>query len=309
MLSEKRGLCFDGLLQPEKVGMRPFFLIIARNKNKAVKQLFQIVAVEGKESVQPVLSIRVGEKHCCFSITDFATQELQQLAYYTADDVNESFLWDLFAAHPELNNSYYQSLICYDHPQSTLVPLKYYKHEDAALLLKTLYGVNGTATVVSESIAEWQVYNVYAVPKDVHEWMRRKFATGKYWHQYTVGIKNNTTANAGGSIQVDFRKNDFTVLVVASNKLLLAQTFLYLTPEDVVYYLLKTCQQFGLSQQEADIQMSGLVERESALYNELHQYFLNIGFRNAAWIVPASLNNESPAHFFTSLNDLSRCAS
>lgn len=274
-----------------------------------MKQLFHIVSGDSKEIVQPVLSIRVGEKHCCFSIADFATQELQQLAYYTADDVNESFLWDLFAAHPELNNSFYQSLVCYDHPQSTLVPLKHYKHEDAALLLKTLYGVNGTATVVSESIAEWQVYNVYAVPKDVHEWMHRKFATGKYWHQYTVSIKNSSATNAGGNIQVDFRENDFTVLVVASNKLLLAQTFLYSTPEDVVYYLLKICQQFGLSQQEADIELSGLVERESALYNELYQYFLHLRFRNAVWTIPESANCESPAHFFTSLNDLSRCAS
>ena len=182
-------------------------------------------------------------------------------------------------------------------------------HGDAGLLLNTMYGLNGTAPVVAESIAEWQVYNVYAVPKDVHEWISKKFAAGKYWHQYTVNIKNINPATEGGHLLVDLRKDDFTLLAAGNHKLLLAQTFLYSTPDDVVYYLLKVCEQFGLSQKEVHIGLSGLVDQQSALYRELYQYFLYVEFRDAAWTIPVSANSESPLHFFTSLNDLSQCAS
>ena len=131
--------------------------------------------------------------------------------------------------------------------------------------------------------------------------------TGKYWHRNTVSLKNNTATTEGGNILVNFRNEDFTVLASANGKLLLAQTFSYSTPADVIFYLLKICQQFGLNQTQVNIHLSGLVEQESALYRELHQYFLHVEFRNAGWKAPVT--NESPAHFFTSLNDLAKCAS
>lgn len=274
-----------------------------------MKQLFHITAADDKEMQQPVLSIRIGERHCCFSIADLASNELRHLAYYTENEVNEFFLFELFAAHPELNGAFFQVLICYDHPQSTLVPQKYFRQEDAGLLLKTLYGVNGTSAILSEAVVEWQLYNIYGVPKEVHSWMCRKFPAGKYWHQYSVSIKNIDTTKAGGSLLVDFRNEDFSVLVSHNNKLLLAQTFLYSTPVDVVYYLLLICQQFNLSQQEVHIGLSGLVEQQSSMYRELYQYFLHVKFRDAAWTIPDSANSENPAHFFTSLNDLSQCVS
>jgi hypothetical protein len=111
-------------------------------------------------------------------------------------------------------------------------------------------------------------------------------------------------ATEEGNMYVDFRPDDFTVLLVKSSRLLLAQTYTYSTPEDVVYYLLKICAQLGLSQQELQLQVSGLIDSDSALYKELYQYFLNIEFRESGW-----QGNEYPAHFFTTLNDLARCAS
>ena len=274
-----------------------------------MKQLFQIAGGEKSGTTQPVLSIRVGEKHCCFSITDFITKELKSLAYYSTDIVNDNFLTDFFSVHPELNESFYQVLVCYDYSYSSLVSFDDYKHGEGGLLLNALFGLNSTATVIAESIAGWQVYNVYAVPEDVHEWINKKFIVLKYFNQYTVNIKNIKPAKEEVMMLIDFRKDDFTVLAAGNNKILLTQTFLYLTPDDVLYYLLKICQQFGLSQQEVHISLSGLVDQQSALYRELYQYFLNVEFRNAEWIIPASVNNESPLHFFTSLNDLSRCAS
>lgn len=278
------------------------------NNQEIVKPLFQILAGDNKEILQPVLSIRIGEAHVCFSITDFVSDELKQLFYYTTDEVTDSTLDELFTAHPELNSSFYQVLICYDYPQSCLVSFKEYKHGDAGLLLNTIFGLNGTTAKISESIAEWQLYNVYAVSEKVHNLITKKFAAGKYWHQYTLTIKNNKQTNGHGSLLIDIRKDDFTVLATANNNILLAQTFLYATPEDVLYYLLKICQQFGLSQKEVLLSLSGLIDQQSALYRELHQYFLQVEFRYASWTVPASANNESPAHFFTSLNDLSKCA-
>ncbi|MFI5133891.1 MAG: DUF3822 family protein [Chitinophagales bacterium] len=272
-----------------------------------MKQLFQISTTTPAEPGQQVLAFRIGEKHCSFAITDLSGTKLYQLAYYSADRMDEGSLMNLFVAHPELNNSFHKVLVSYDYPQAVLTPLQHYKYEDAQLLLKTMHGVNGKTAIASEPIVEWQIYNVYAVPEKVYEWLNKKFPVGKYWHNYTLAVKNITGTDTAGGLWIDFRKDDFTLIAAKENKLLLAQTFLYSTPVDVIYYLLKICQQFSLSQQEVKLAVSGLIDKESALYKELYQYFLNTEFNDANWNI--SGNTEYPAHFFKSLNDLSQCAS
>lgn len=274
-----------------------------------MKQLFHITPFDVTGSAQPILSIRVGEKYCSFAIADFASHELKQLAYYGSEEINESFLNELFSAYSELGVQFYQVLVCYDYPWSTLVPVKHYKFEDAGLFLKSLYGINGTMTVLGEPVEQWQLYNIYAIPKEIHNCIVRRFPEGKCWHNYSVTVRSITGTDADGSILVDLGTNDFTLIAGKENKLLLAQNFSYSIPGDVIYYLLKVCQQLDLSQQEVKLMLSGLIEKQSALYKELHQYFLNIKFRQATWKFPVSSKNEYPAHFFTSLNDLVQCAS
>jgi len=281
-----------------------FLSIIAPLENRNLKQLFHIKNSNSNNG-QQVLSVRLGEKHGSFAITDKSGNELYQLFYCTTDEWVEKELTDFLTSYPVLNNSFYEVHIAYDCPQSILHSSKEYKQEDAELLLNSMGYNNSKSKIVTEFITEWQFINNYAVPKEIQEWVNTKFPAAKLRHQYSLEIKGINSANAGGSMTVDFRKNDFTVLVAKGNKFLLAQTFDYSTPADVLYYLLKISQQFSLSQQELQLQFSGLIDKQSALYNELYQYFINVDFREASW----RESNEYPAHFFTSLNDLAKCES
>jgi hypothetical protein len=97
--------------------------------------------------------------------------------------------------------------------------------------------------------------------------------------------------------------------VVKEGKLHIAQTLYYSSPEDILYYLLKTCNQFSLSRDGIQLFISGLIEKESQLFRELYLNFLNITFREPTWKIPAYGEKEYPTHFFTALNDLARCES
>jgi Protein of unknown function (DUF3822) len=195
--------------------------------------------------------------------------------------------------------------VAYDFPQSILAPSVFYKPEESQALLNTMYGVLPGTHIISERIAEWQLYNTYAISAEVQQWVNKKFPAAQFWHQYSLGIKKINAADSGGCLLVDFRENDFTLLAANSSRLLLAQSFSYTTPDDIVYYLLKTCRQFSLLQKEVQLQLSGLIDKQSSLFKELYQYFIHIAFREADW----NAGSEYPAHFFTSLNDLAKCAS
>lgn len=269
-----------------------------------MKQLFHIKNSDA-DGEQQVLSVKIGAGHAGFAITNKSGSELFQLAYCSIDSCNETELTKFFEAYPSLTNSFYEVLAGFDFPQSILVSSKDFKQDDAGLLLNVSGSNNLNSNIISELIAEWQLYNIYAVSKEVQEWLGKKFPSARFWHQYSLGIKNINAANANGTLAIDFRTDEFTIIAVKGSKFLLAQSFEYTTPGDVLYYLLKICQQFSLSQQEVQLQLSGLIDKQSSLYKDLHQYFIHIEFREANW----KAGSEFPAHFFTSLNDLAQCAS
>ena len=268
-----------------------------------MKQLFHTVSESNR--VQPVLSILISDKVAGYSITDKQVSSLYQLTYCSANEWTEEELDSFFAAYPILGEDYYQVLISYAFRKQLLVPAGSYRKNDGVLLMSTLLGISGGSSVVSEAIPEWQVYNVYTVPETVHDRMRRQFPKATFRHQQSLELRNSNAGVEGGCLQVDFTTDDFSVLAVSQSRLLFSGIYEYSSPADVLYQLLRICRQFSLTQQDVQLQLSGLIDSNSALYKELFQYFIHISFREAVW----KSTNEYPAHFFTSLNDLAQCAS
>lgn len=269
-----------------------------------MKQLFDI-KMETAGDEQQVLSIRLGEKHFCFAISNKPATIIYRLVYSSIDQWTENEWNNLFETYPELNNAYYEVLVSFDFHSSILVPLNDAQQNDSELLLQTMFGINGQSSFISESVTGWQLTNIYAVPETLKDWISTKFPVARYWHQYTLGVRNSILSVTGGMLLVDFRKDEFIVIATGSNQILLTQTFEYSNPEDVLFYLLKICNQFKLSTEEVQIHLSGLVDKDSSLYKELYQYFINIEFRDSNW----NAGPYYPAHFFTSLNDLAKCVS
>lgn len=269
-----------------------------------MKKVFQINLQENTEIIQPVLNIRAGDNHFSTAITDHASGQLKQVMYYLEEDgITVGSIRDILDHDITKDHSFYQVRIGYDYPGNSLVPAAGFRQENAGLM-KT-EGLPAAVTI-TEHIPEWQLYNVYTVPGDIHGLLTGRFPSAKYWHQVSVGLKAMNAAAATGSLLADIRHTDFTVIAARSGKLLLAQTYEYSSPEDIIYYLLRICSQFSLSQNEVQMEVSGLIDRESALFKDLYQYFVHLHFRDAGWKMS---NSEYPSHFFTSLNDLAKCAS
>src|SRR6185436_10159920 len=124
-------------------------------QNNLLKQLFHITN-DSSENPQKVLSIRLGDKHGCFTITDKTGNELYELAYCSTEGWNENSLNEFFNSYPSLQNSFYQVVVAYDTPQSNLTPSSFYKPGEAQVLLKIMYGVSAGSHIISELIPGWQ---------------------------------------------------------------------------------------------------------------------------------------------------------
>lgn len=272
-----------------------------------MKKVFSISSpgVAGAE----MLLIRLGNHHFSFAVTDRDGTELKHLAYFTSHSVlDENNLMLAFQDEELLRGVYNNVRIAFDYPYAVLVPAAHASEFPAKPALELQYGPQGPSHIEAEPVNSWQLTNQYAVPVAIMEWIRSHFSTARLTHGYTADLCRVQLTDFEGGVSLDFRSEEFTLLASRGNKLLLTQTYTYESPADVLYYVLRANQQFGFSQQDVRISLSGLIEKESSLYRELHQYFIHLRFRDAGWIEPGQ-DEKLPAHFFTSLFDLAKCAS
>ncbi len=272
-----------------------------------MKPIFQIKPAHNSQPHESVLSIRIGDKHLGFAISDAAGDKLYGLSFYSAEEVTGGLIEEVLRENAGLKQNFIKVLISYDYQQNVLLPTGEYSDADALLVLQQMHGVNGQSVTKSEVVPGWQLQNMFAIPREVYDVMIAQFPNAIYRHHHTIGVRAARLTDKEHLMLLDLRRDEFSLILIHRNQLLLAQTYLYITPADVLYILLNVCQQHGISQELLQLELSGLIEKDSSLYREIHQYFLDVNFRSPSWGDDSSHDQSYPPHFFTSFNDLVLC--
>ena len=249
------------------------------------------------------LLFEIGSGYCCYALLKEEERTFRQIKYITFDELDaEESLAPLF---DELKNANCEKVIvCSAFPQSLLVPAQFNKSSHS--FLNAIYD-EPSQKYFTDSVQEWQMSTVYAIPFSIFNLIEERFSSVQFFHAYTPVLKIYNGFSNASEIDLHFSTRDFRVLVKKDRQIQLAQIYPYKTPLDVVYYLLKICYEFQLEQGEVFVIISGLIDKDSAMYNELHNYFLNLHFAQApSYSLPES---EYPQHYFTSLYNLAACVS
>ncbi|RYY88190.1 MAG: DUF3822 family protein [Chitinophagaceae bacterium] len=244
-----------------------------------------------------------GEGYCCTALLESDTHLLHRLRYWSLDEplpaahldsiIEGLRQWSAHAAHV---------VFCSAFPEAVLLPQRY--AEGAAQMLPALFPVAGR--MQQDRIGEWQLTTAYTFPPGLDAHLRAAFPDAQYYHAFTPALRSHSGIDAPTQMQVHFAPRQFRVLAKKDGFLQLAQVYRYETPLDVVYYLLRIAGETGLPGRDTPLVLSGLVDEESSLYRELHQYFSSLHFGPADSIAS---EEGRPAHFFTSLHNLAKCVS
>lgn len=268
-------------------------------KNNSLKTIFTI----GNTNVGcDVLLLETGEDYCCYVLLKGKERAFHQIKYFSYDRLEAAE--KLAGIFDELQEEACEKVIvCSAFSPSLLAPQRYQQPEN---FLRLLYD-QPSQKYFSDSVPEWQINTVYSLPSDIYNLIVNKLAPAKFIHAFTPGLKIYNGFVAPDQIDIHFSTQHFRVLVKKDKQVHLAQIYSYKTPLDVAYYLLKICYEFDLNQSEVFLILSGLIEQDSALYQELHNYFLNLHFAQApAYSLPETVH---PHHYFTSLYNLAACVS
>jgi hypothetical protein len=248
------------------------------------------------------LAMQVSNQHFCFCIYHPDDQKVLELKRYVFGTVNEKQLQEIVNKNPRLQGSFYKIITGLDFGFNSLLPATL-NNSDAAPLMY-LEQADQQDHVITEVIEERQIANMYTVAPGILTWLVHNFPSSAYLHAHTVQIKSVKGAYEHGVLKVNIAEKTFTVQAFKNESLLLSKTYAYHATADVAFYLLKICEVFSFNQEQVALQLSGLIDTQSKLYQELYDYFLHITLMPANWIDTIT---DLPAHYFTSLNELIGC--
>lgn len=236
---------------------------------------------------------------------------LRQYRIYTSGDKsNRDVLEEIIAGDDVLKKFADRAIVIYNFPEANILPNELYSEILKVPLTKLVYGSADHHFIFEEDVRDLNMHNVYFVSRDLHSLCRDKFKGSQYWHLYTMILRLATKEEQSYAnlTRVLFYNDKFVAAVYRNGNLQLVQTFAYQTPEDAAYYLLLIAKQFRISQQEMVLNISGLIDAQSALYTELLKYFDKVNYEG----VPSSyatggILDEYPSHYFSPLLKMSIC--
>ena len=265
--------------------------------------VFEIGNLSSDERNADTLFLEIGQTFCSLSLINHSTRSAQFVGAYTFDMLSlDETVDNVLKTVLDRKGNFQNIIVSPAFPEALLVPNKFYHNK--SVLLNSIYSQDHFFAL-NDPIAEWQLVNVYTVPVPVQQKLNEYFPDASYLHAYTPLLKIYTGFTADHQLSAHFFGKQFRILVKKHHHLALLQTYNYTSPMDVVYYLLKICTELQLPKEETQIIISGLIEEDSALYKELHHYFLHLHFAtNTTLALP---EHRHPDHFFTSIHNLAAC--
>lgn len=268
-----------------------------------MQTLFEIGEIRDQDRL--VALWEIGSNYSLFSYWDAAIKNCYRVQVHSFKEFDEEEnLKQMIEDFKNDGKSLDKVIISSAFPESLLVPRHYFEQDGS--LLKLIYDTSFNRQFY-DLIGEWQLINVYSIPAYLHQLIKENFSAVTYRHAYTPMLKSFNGFDAADQIHVHFSNNQFRVLVKKDNLLQLMQTYPFSAPADVLYYLLKICTEMNLPVETTQLVLSGFIEKDSALFAELYQYFSLLDFtRTEAVPLPG---HSYPAHYFSSLNTLAACVS
>jgi hypothetical protein len=253
-----------------------------------------------------VLALQFGRSHVSYALKSRADGQLLALGYGNVKSWNKSAVdsW-LMAIKPFLSSSQ-QVEIAYAFSDLSLLPVAGFEEKKLKGLHQSLYPFAGPSVFKTETLSSWQLYLGYPIPVELYRSLEAVFPSARTRHIFKLFLEAAGQSGAQGKLLVDIGIEQFSVLLLKNNRLQLFNTYHYSSPADVLYYLLSVCETQLVNPAEVAVVLTGLLEKESALYRELWQYFMHIEFREASFGVD---DFPYPSHYFTTLNDILLCAS
>lgn len=247
------------------------------------------------------LCVEVGEEHIGLLLSDPEGSKVKYFACYVVspEEMSEK-LRLLLQENSHLKGPFTDVIMINNRHQMVLVPELYHKDHLSETLLQTIHGDLKTLSVHNDPLHQWEINVVHGMEEHLEDMLRDEYPQLRTVHFTTVALRHafrNMHWEQNQLVKLYFHHQTFFMMVFHGDQLQIAQQFHYQTTEDAIYHILNVADKYRLDVTEVWVQVSGLIDASSSLWQELRKHFLEISLEEI------SLNGDEqltvPQHYFT----------
>lgn len=226
------------------------------------------------------LILKVGLKGMSYAIFDSLTSKIihvEAIAFKNHVSTEEE-LKLAFETNLALTENYDEVTVIHDNNLSTFVPIALFEEELLGSYLQYNTKVFETDLFAFDELPQHQMNTVYVPYVNINNFLLDQFATFDYKHSSTILVSKFlelSKNNEQKQMFVYFSEGRFEIVVVQNQKLLLYNSFDYLTSTDFIYYLLFTAEQLQLNPEIFPLHLLGEITDQDENFKIAYKYVRN----------------------------------
>lgn len=230
------------------------------------------------------LALQVSLTDVSFCIKDTLKNKIETVKSFAFDAVSnpnqmEDSLNKVFNAIPELKTSFDEITVLHNSNLLTFVPSVLFDERYLSSYLQYNTKVFESDFYTHDVISNYEINTVYIPYVNINNYLIDHFGSFNYKHSFSVLIKKALDYSKNidePQLYVHIQKENFQIIAVKNQKLLLFNTFDYKTEEDFIYYLLFTAEQLNLNPETVQLKLIGNINTDSDLYKIAYKYIRNV---------------------------------
>ena len=264
---------------------------------------------ESIEPYQPEVSklfIELGQRHLASFVSNNTGELVYEYELFQLDEKLTPSILSEYILNKDYNSKFFQSVsFIHNSKEFVLIPAEFHKPELNKNIIETLYGDLLDFELFQDEIDRLNIINLFGVDEPIFQEINHLFPLAINTHINSIYLKSIFSQRKilqSQTIKLYFYPLYFNVAIIKDGQLQIVQSFYYETTDDAIFFLLTLIDQFNLDVDIVDIQVGGIIEEDSALYNELKRQFQYIDLdMNTATKIVSHEPPAQPLHYFTPL--------
>ena len=226
------------------------------------------------------LSIQVSLSGLSFCVFDVITTKIIHTAAisFEKNKVIEEQLWRAFVDNIALTKPYDEIIVLHNNNLNTFVPTALFDENFLASYLQYNTKVFETDFFTFDTIVPFEINNIYVPFVNINNFLLDQYESFEYKNSNSILLKKLLDLSKNKDekqVFVHLQKNTFELVIVKNQELLLFNSFNYFSPEDIIYYILFSCEQLQLNPETILVQILGQCTEEDANFKIIHKYIRN----------------------------------
>ncbi|WP_289040786.1 DUF3822 family protein [uncultured Zobellia sp.] len=211
----------------------------------------------------------------------------------------------LFSSHTIEKEQFLEIVVVHRNNLFSLVPKALFNENELANYLKFNTKILANDHLAYDELESFEINNVYVPFVNINNYIYDLFGEFTFKHNGTVMVEsllNNHATNKEAVCYIHTSQRQMDVTVIASKKLLLFNSFNFVTKEDFLYYLLFTLEQLELDTESVCLKLFGDIEKGDDIYDLCYNYVKDVSIFYPSFTEHPGIDRPEETIDFTVIN-------